>query len=1140
MPLFSPVTLRGKILLLVAALMAASAASALALVWLTYEEAVTREQESQAMETLALASLLIRDRTDGQTDRRLEAVMDQRQHLKQILDMFLATLEAEYEQRARGGATMQEAQRMALETAERASWSTGLNVFIFDKDFNGLSNAEKSLKGRSWRGLKGSVDKDALEFASQIVNRDGFDTLMLWWPEGDSRVEAKHLASLGYFRPWEWYVGVSVDYGRLESRALQDKNRMIRDVLGSLSRLRLGRSGGIFVMSEQGKSFLLLPEGVERRVVQTHAGQIVSAATSPETPSRFVWEHASGTCVAYVLNLPELAWKVGLVMDASELSAAAGTLAKRQMLAIGAVLAAGLALAWIITSRIGRPLQELTRSVGRLDLIHGAGPSMLNHLRSLTRRHPGEVGTLASAWADTLQALDSGIEQLKRAARVRETAALELAASKVELVMLNRELESRVKVRTAALEAANDRLRSSEARYRSLFMNSPVAFVEADLSSLATFMRSAETTALGDFSQLVSDKPETMRDLLRLISVHDANPAALDMVAARSVLSLSAGFDAVLLPESFPATLRLLQALADGVNSYTCEAGFQTFSGQRKHAVLAVRPMPGHESGLDRVLVSIQDVTGLKEGEALLRRAHREAQAASKAKSEFLANMSHEIRTPLSAILGLAELSQRQNEPVKTAKHLRMIAESAQALLGIIGDVLDLSRVEAGKLSLEIKRFALAQVVERAAQTFQAQCASKGLALRVELDPNLPRTLKGDPLRLGQILANLIGNAVKFTSQGGITVTVEPGQDAFGWRELHFCVKDTGIGIAPDKTGDIFELFQQADSSFSKPYQGVGLGLAICRELATLMGGRIWVDSVPGAGSAFHFTARFDEEAKPESETSPCAPERTAPERPPLSGTSRLCVLVAEDNLVNRHVFKEFLASLGHDVTTAKDGAEALEILSRTRFDLVFMDVQMPRLDGLEAVRRIRAGACGGQARAVPVVALTAYAMSGDRERFLEAGMTGYLPKPVSLDALQRTLAEHARAEDAAPQAQVRTEDAAPQAQVRTEDAREAFQPLMAEFSSFIRERADTALAHLEAGELDLAARVGHDVKGTSMAFGVDAVNALGARIEKAAREGDAASALVAARELLEIMGNFSDEPGKPDDAQDHATQRKA
>jgi len=401
-----------------------------------------------------------------------------------------------------------------------------------------------------------------------------------------------------------------------------------------------------------------------------------------------------------------------------------------------------------------------------------------------------------------------------------------------------------------------------------------------------------------------------------------------------------------------------------------------------------------------KIYGSLQDISDRKRSEERLRLANERAQDASRAKSEFLANMSHEIRTPLSAILGLTELCQHVSSPERISVNLEMIASSARSLLGIVGDVLDLSRVEAGKLEIDHKPFNLRQVMENALATNSLALSEKKLSLALEMPGDIPPFLLGDPLRLGQVLSNLVGNAAKFTGQGGITLSVavsgKPAQDEV---ELHFQVKDTGIGIPPGMLDVIFESFRQADSTFSKPYQGVGLGLAICRELTALMGGVIWVESTQGIGSTFHFTAVFGLASSTAEEAS---------QAPARGETVSLRLLVAEDNLMNRRVYEEFLESLGHRVTTASDGQEALRCLCQSPFDLALMDVQMPVIDGVEVVRRLRAGECGPAAAAMPVVALTAYAMAGDQERFLQAGMTGYLAKPVSLSVLEKAVMEFA------------------------------------------------------------------------------------------------------------------------------------
>jgi PAS domain S-box-containing protein len=460
-------------------------------------------------------------------------------------------------------------------------------------------------------------------------------------------------------------------------------------------------------------------------------------------------------------------------------------------------------------------------------------------------------------------------------------------------------------------------------------------------------------------------------------------------------------------PEDIPDVRKRVQNRSEGF-SERYERRLKRKDGSAIWTLLSAIPLQGKDGSFQGSFAMFIDITDrklaeetLKKSEAELRRLNEEAQAASRAKSEFLANMSHEIRTPLSAILGLTELSQRVTDPEKISANLGMIAESAKTLLDIIGDVLDLSRVEAGKLTLVVKPFDLRQIMEKALAPYRLVFRDKNLDLKLEIPDTVPFSFMGDPVRLGQVIANLIGNAAKFTQQGGIAVSVDvSGRPARGVVELHFQIADTGIGIAPELREVIFESFRQADSSFSKSYQGVGLGLAICRELTALMGGKIWVESTPGKGSTFHFTGIF-----------PLAEERETSETISTTGSlspSPLRVLVVEDNPVNLRVFTHFLASMGHLVTTASDGLEALTQLGSTEFDLVFLDVQMPKLDGIEVVRRLRAGECGKRAEKVPVVALTAYAMASDRERFLQAGMTGYLSKPVSMDALQAAIVKYA------------------------------------------------------------------------------------------------------------------------------------
>ncbi len=505
---------------------------------------------------------------------------------------------------------------------------------------------------------------------------------------------------------------------------------------------------------------------------------------------------------------------------------------------------------------------------------------------------------------------------------------------------------------------------------------------------------------------------------------------------------------------------------------------------------------------------SLQDITERKRTEEALRSAREEARAGSRAKSEFLANMSHELRTPLSAILGLAELSLEKPGSANIAMNMDLILQSAKGLLSMVGDMLDLARAGAGRFVLERRPFSLAQTLRQAVAPLDRACRKKGLSLTLDIAPNVPEQVEGDPGRLGQVLASLAGNAVKFTSQGGVTILVGLDLQAPVGRVGLVCtVRDTGIGIAPEHREAVFEPFWQADSSFSKSYQGAGLGLAICRELTSLMGGRVWAESESGQGSVFHFTVLLDPVADSvlcnDSDSVGCpvsspAPGPHAEDALPEIGRR---VLVVEDNPINRLLFEEYLVAKGMEVKTAEDGQDALKALAREPFDLVLMDVQMAGMDGLEAVGRIRQGQCGSRASGLPVIALTAYAMDGDRERFLQAGMTDYLSKPVSLDDLWVCVSERLGLDAEGGEAGI------------LDGVQEFHRPLLGDFLAFFEDTVASARACLEAGDLAGAGKAAHDIAGASMGFGMKETATLGTALVSACRNNappGAAEALAA------------------------------
>ena len=585
-------------------------------------------------------------------------------------------------------------------------------------------------------------------------------------------------------------------------------------------------------------------------------------------------------------------------------------------------------------------------------------------------------------------------------------------AAELELDYHRRHLEEMVELRTAELADANRRLMLTDIRLRAMFNLSQRAETLDERSLLSYGMEEAVrlTGSRIGYVHFVNDD-----ETVELVAWSRDTLAGCQVVPDTRYPIEAAGAWADCYRTGHPVihneweTTPDRQGLPVGHIALTRHLGVPISDGGRVRMLIGVgnKEAPYDESDADELMLIGTDLWGIamrRRAEIALAAARDAAEATSRAKSTFLANMSHEIRTPMNAIIGLTHLLRAEPVSGRQEELLGKVSEAAEHLLQIINDILDLSKIEAGKLVIEPSDFLLGDVLDQLRSLTGERARAKGLRLAIHVDPDVSPAMHGDALRIGQILINLVGNAIKFTSKGGVDVVVSRSPAGGPPDGIRFVVQDTGIGIAADDLGRLFGTFEQADASTTRRYGGTGLGLAICRSLVEMMGGSIGVSSVPGEGSTF--TADLPLPAVGRS-ASPVA-GRTPPSgavSPLIGGVIRrpgARVLLAEDSAVNQQVAGELLALAGITVDVAADGRTAVEAAMTGSYDLILMDIQMPVLDGLEATREIRRLPGLG---AVPIVAMTANAFEDDRRACLAAGMNDHLAKPVDPERLYATVA---------------------------------------------------------------------------------------------------------------------------------------
>jgi PAS domain S-box-containing protein len=786
------------------------------------------------------------------------------------------------------------------------------------------------------------------------------------------------------FSPWEWAI-FSLNPAPDFQATTSHRTENILNELAMLSNsLRLSGHGYFMVSTNEGELLIhpWLPRG-EPQYIDIASGRPLwqlfhEAAKAGQNSVEYIWqpegkENPAESKIAFLQQFRPLNWYVIYTINKKDIEAPARRAVKTESAILITIFLAASLVLFFFMRRLTLPLRRVTTALAELpNQGFRMNAKALDELEEKYGRGFDEASILLRTFGQMQEQLNLYVEELDAANRETDAYARDLAE-------LNRVLDLRVQERTSDLTRTNLQLQEEAAQREQI--------EQALRNSRRQLLLVVDGVPI-HICQL--DRNERFL-LVNKYYAKDFGLSKNDFIGKK----LETFFDEVDMARIRP----LLQKALEGEKSAGQITTHTALIADRTTAFTNIPHRDDHGEVVS-VITMMQDITEQKRMELALVRSREKAEAASQAKSMFLANMSHELRTPLNGIIGMLESLQIPRSNEERESMLSSALEAAEHLARLVDDVLDFSRIEADKMTLDTAPFDLRNLSNSIDNILRPQFKKKGLSLGWDWAPDLPRHLVGDARRIMQVVVNLLSNALKHTSTGGADVRISQrsGESQENGFLLVFQVADTGSGIPGDKLECIFESFAQLEETGQRSCGGAGLGLTLCRRLARLMGGDVTARSKPGQGSAFTFTAKV----RRASEDFEAAPAPSDPNSAPApSGYS---VLAAEDNPLNAELLRHHLTDLGHDPVLATNGQEALEALAKKHFDLILMDMEMPVLDGLETTRRIRAGESGRNDPNIPIVAITAHALPEYRTMCEQAGMSDYLPKPIRFKKLAEIL----------------------------------------------------------------------------------------------------------------------------------------